>query len=196
MVTRRHVLSTIPGLATLGSLTGGRLHAADLPRPTPAMVFKKPEGGVIDPKQFLGKVVALEFMITTCPHCQRCSQILQKMQNEYGDKGFQALGVATNDMAHMLVPDFKKNYGIHFPMGWAPRDDAHSFLQHPAMLIMYVPQLVFIDRKGVIRAQFAGNDDFFRDEERNVRNQITSLLNEKTAAPARSRKAVKSGTRG
>ncbi len=196
MVTRRDILSTIPGLATLGSFPGARLQAADVPRPTPAMVFKKPEGGVIDLKQFLGKVVALEFMITTCPHCQRCSQILQKMQNEYGDKGFQALGVATNDMAHMLVPDFKKNFGIHFPMGWAPRDDAHSFLQHPAMLIMYVPQLVFIDRKGVIRAQFAGNDKFFANEEKNVRDQINGLLAEKGMAPARSRKAVKTGSRG
>jgi hypothetical protein len=54
-----------------------------------------------------------------------------------------------------------------------------------------VPQLVFIDRKGVIRAQYAGNDPFFKDEERNVRAQIEGLLKE-GAAPAGSRKPAKS----
>jgi peroxiredoxin len=195
MVTRRDLFASIPGVAALGSLPGA-LQAADVPRPAPAMVFKKPEGGVIDLQQFRGKVIALEFLITTCPHCQRCSRILQQMQNEFGNQGFQALGVATNEMAHMLVADYKKNFGVHFPVAWAAREDAHSFLQHPAMLIMYVPQLVFIDRTGVIRAQFAGNDKFFMNEETNVREQITKLLAEKDTAPARSRKTVKAGSRG
>ncbi|MEZ5402824.1 MAG: TlpA disulfide reductase family protein [Bryobacteraceae bacterium] len=189
-------MSSIPGLAALSTLAGP-LSAADIPRPTPAMVFKKPEGGVVDPRQFLGKVVAMEFLITTCPHCQRCSRILQQMQSEYGDKGFQALGVATNEMAHMLVPDYKKNYGVHFPVAWCTREESHAFLQHPAMLIMYVPQLVFIDRKGVIRAQFAGNDKFFTDEERNMRHQIETMLAEKSGSSAApGKKGAKSRSRG
>ncbi len=152
------------------------LPGADLPRPAPAMTFKMPNGGVIDLTQYKGKVVALEFLITTCSHCQKCSQILQKMQDEYGPKGFQALGVATNDMAQMLVPDYVKNFALRFPVGFAPRAHAEEFLQHPTMLIMYVPQLVFIDRKGLIQAQYAGGSDFFKDEETSVRVKIEEML--------------------
>lgn len=173
------------GLAAAAFVVQG----ADLPRPAPNMTFKLPAGGVIDLAQYRGKVVALEFLITTCPHCQNASQILQKMQDAYGPKGFQALGVATNEMAHMLVPDYVKNFGLRFPVGFAPREQAHEFLQHPMMLIMYVPQLVFIDRKGVIQAQYGGGSDFFKDEEKNVRAKIEEMLKMGSSATPPARKS-------
>lgn len=153
-------------------------HAAEIPRPAPPIMFPTPEGGVIDVSQHRGKVVALEFLLTTCPHCQKSSRILQQMSQEYGSKGFQPLGVATNDMAHMLIGDFKKQFGVAFPIGFTNREKAHEYLQHPTMLIMYMPQMVFIDRKGIIRAQYPGGDKFYQDEERNVRAQIEALLKE------------------
>lgn len=178
-------LRSVLSFAALGLAAALTLPAADIPRPTPDMKFKMPSGGVIDLNQYRGKVVALEFLITTCPHCQKCSQILQKVQDEYGPKGFQALGVATNEMAHMLVPDYVKNFNLRFPIGFAPREQAHEFLQHPLMLIMYVPQLVFIDRKGVIRSQHAGGSDFFREEEKNIRARVEELLKEPAAATSK-----------
>ena len=170
-------------LATIGLTAALALQGADLPRPAPNMTFTMPAGGVIDLAQYRGKIVALEFLSTTCPHCQKCSQILQKMQDEYGAKGFQALGVATNPMSHMLVPDYVKNFALRFPVGFGPTEQAHEFLQHPVMLIMYVPQLVFIDRKGVIRSQFAGGSDFFKEEEKNVRGKIEEMLKGTASAP-------------
>ncbi|MBK5290677.1 MAG: TlpA family protein disulfide reductase [Acidobacteriia bacterium] len=168
------------------------LQAADVPRPAPAASYKTPTGATINIADYKGKVVALEFLITTCPHCQRCSALLQKMYKEYGPRGFQPLGVATNDMAHMLVPDYVRQFGLSYPVGYAPREKAHEFLQLPLMLIMYVPQLVFIDRQGVIRAQYGGQDKFFTDEETNMRKQIEAMLSDakpaggaKKSAPAK-----------
>jgi peroxiredoxin len=162
------------------------LPAADIPRPAPAATFRTTSGTPINLADYKGKVVALEFLITTCPACQRCSGMLQRMQQEYGPRGFQAIGVATNDMAHMLVDDYRKQLGLTFPLGFAPRDKAHEFLQIPLMLIMYVPQLVFIDREGVIRAQHGGQDKFFSNEEANMRSQIEALLG--AAKPAARKK--------
>lgn len=182
------------GSVLLAVVVAVSLPAADIPRPAPSMVFNTTNGAPIDLAKYKGKVVALEFLNTTCPHCQKCSQALQKMQQEYGSKGFQALGVAINDMSHMLVPDYVKNFGLTYPVGYAPREKAHEFLQHPTMLIMYVPQLVFLDKKGIIRAQYPGGDKFYADEEKNMRAQIEALLNEKvttTAAPAKSAAPVK-----
>lgn len=173
-MTSRHLLVA----AALGIAAALALPGADIPRQAPNMTFKMPGGGVIDLTQYKGKVVALEFLLTTCPHCQRSSQILQKMMDEYGPRGFQALGVATNEMSHMLVPDYVKNFGLRFPVGFAPKEQANEFLQHPTMLIMYFPQMVFLDRKGTIRSQHAGGSDFFKEEEKNMRAKIEELLKE------------------
>jgi thiol-disulfide isomerase/thioredoxin len=165
--------------------------AADLPRPVPATTFRLPDGSLIDLAKYRGKVVALEFLLTTCPHCQKCSALLQKMQQEYGPRGFQSIGVATNQMAHMLVNDYRRDFGLTYPVGFTSHETAVEWLQHPVMLTMYMPQLVFIDRNGMVRAQYPGTDKFFVDEETNMRKQIEALLNEpargqgKAARPAR-----------
>ncbi|HYP14883.1 MAG TPA: hypothetical protein VEQ63_13230, partial [Bryobacteraceae bacterium] len=43
----------------------------------------------------------------------------------------------------------------------------------------YVPQLVFVDRQGTIRAQYGGSDSFLMyNEEQNIRKMIESLVSE------------------
>jgi peroxiredoxin len=154
------------------------IFAADVPRQAPDTTFRTHDGSLIDLSKYKGKIVALEFLLTTCPHCQKTSQALQKMYQEYGAKGFQPVGVATNQMAHMLTAEFKQKFGITFPVGFTEHDTAVNWLQHPVMLTMYMPQLVFIDRKGMIRAQYPGTDKFFEDQENNMRKQIEQLLKE------------------
>jgi peroxiredoxin len=158
----------------------------DVPKPAPPLAFRVAGGGQVELSQFKGKVVAIEFLLTTCPHCQECSRKLQQMQQEFGPRGFQALGIAVNEMAHMLVSDYVSNFGLSFPVGFAPKEVAHEFLQHPLMMIMYFPQLVFIDRSGVIRAYYPGGDKFYQDEAKNMRTQIEELLKEPIkTAPAK-----------
>ncbi|HOL70568.1 MAG TPA: TlpA disulfide reductase family protein [Bryobacteraceae bacterium] len=168
-------------------LVSPALFAAQVPRPAPELVIRQVNGKQLLLSQFRGKVVAVEFLQTTCPHCQTCSALLNKMYQEYGPRGFQPIGIAFNDMATMLVPDYVKQLGLKFPIGVGTRDEVVGFLQHPVMEIMYVPQLVFIDRKGVIRAQHAGGSDFFKNEEANMRKQIEALLNESTSSTPKKR---------
>jgi hypothetical protein len=54
------------------------------------------------------------------------------------------------------------------------------YLQFSYVVPLYVPQVIFVDRKGVIRVQHGGGDDFFKDTEleTNLRSQIESLLKE------------------
>ncbi len=88
--------------------------------------------------KYKGKIILVEFLLTTCPHCQRCSQVVEKMYKEFGPKGFQPIGVAINDMAKMLIPDFKKNGNLTWPVGFSPRDPVYSYLEHPAMQQLYM----------------------------------------------------------
>jgi hypothetical protein len=57
---------------------------------------------------------------------------------------------------------------------------------------MYMPQIVFIDRQGTIRAQYGGDDKFLSDEkeqDKNLRAEIETLLKE---APAHKKRAASS----
>jgi peroxiredoxin len=181
----------LPSARRLGFLAGTLLwgavclYAADIPRPVPATTFRTPDGGQIDLSKYKGKVIALEFLLTTCPHCQRCSSTMQKLYRELGDRGFQPVGVATNEMAHMLIGDYVKKLGLTYPIGFTAYDVAVQWLQHPAMLTMYMPQLVLIDRKGMIRAQFPGEAEFYKDEESNMRKEVEALLKEPAAGAAK-----------
>ena len=173
-------------LAAVFSLGFGLVPAisAQVPRPSPEYAIQLTTGEQLLLSQYRGKVVVLEFLLTDCPHCQRTSETVERLYKVYGPRGFQALGVAINEMASMLVTDFIKRFRLTFPVGFSARDQAGGYLQHSPMFRMLMPQMVFIDRTGVIRAQYAGDDKFFTDEEKNTRAMIETLLKEPAAKMA------------
>ncbi len=167
--------------------------AQELPRPAMDYVITLPNGQTTSVAKYKGKVVAIEFLLTTCPHCQRTAQSLSQATKDFGAKGFQALGVAINPNPE--VPKFIQEFGVNYPVGTGPRETVYSFLQHSVMSPnLMMPQLVFIDRGGMVRAQYDGTADFFKEEDKNVRAMIEKLLAEpavkntpgtKTAVPAK-----------
>ena len=132
--------------------------------------------------QLRGKVVLVEFLHTTCPHCQQSAAIIERLYKEFGPRGFEAVGVAFNDNAAQLVPDFVRQLGLTFPVGVAPRETVIDYLQHPMTVPLYVPQMIFVDRKGMIRAQHGGDDEFLKNLEPNLRTQLDELLKEPAGA--------------
>lgn len=131
------------------------LIAADAPagRKAPELAFNIPGQGQKLLSQYRGKVVALEFIFTTCPHCQAASHVMSRFQQEFGSQGFQAIDVAVNDNADLLVENFAKDYKVAFPVGWMSREQMMSFMDIKPDVRWVVPQLVLIDRKGYIRYQ-------------------------------------------
>ena len=163
-------------LLALAALAALSITAADLPRPAPEFTVHMPGGKDIKLSDYKGKVVVVEILLTTCSHCQKASQGINRVQRELGPKGVQAIGVAVNDMAQMLVEDYTKQFNLDFPVGWSPRDPVIGLLQHPVMLMMSFPNVLIIDRSGQIRHQFAGDDKFFENEEQNLRALVLPLL--------------------
>ncbi len=157
------------------------LAAADVPRKAPELAVQLPEGKQVLLSQYRGKVVLLAFVHTTCPHCQHDSAIIEQLYKEYGSRGFQPIDIAFNDGAAALVQDFTSQLGLTYPVGWAPRDTVLAYLQYSYVEPLYVPQLIVVDRKGIIRAQHGGMDEFLKDVEPNLRKVIEPLLNEPVA---------------
>jgi len=163
------------------------LSGSQVPRSAPELQIQVPSGKPISLSQYKGKPVLLAFILTTCSHCQHTTGFLVKLQNEFGAKGLQVIECAVNTNADSLIPDFVKTYKTNFPVGYNFDTDyiLGPFFQHSGDRGPTMPMLVFIDRKGMIRAEYEGADDFVSspNQEQNIRAEIQKLL----ARPAASR---------
>ena len=93
------------------------------------------------------------------------------------------------------VPNFVSTYKANFPVGTADASAALKYLEWPFDKRPLVPLMVFIDRKGFIRAQYSGADeDFFNEQtqDQHLRAEAEKYLNEKPA-PAPAKKGGKKG---
>ncbi len=143
------------GIAALG-LAGIVFAQPPTPRPAPQLSLTEPSGKAISLASYAGKVVLVQFLYTTCPHCQAMSRNLSGLQNELGPSGLQVLGIAFNEEAEghsNAVRDYIQANSVAFPVGVASREAVLSWLELPVMSRFVVPQVLVIDRKGVIRAQ-------------------------------------------
>jgi thiol-disulfide isomerase/thioredoxin len=165
------------------------LSAATVPRTAPPFTVHLSRSEQFPLSKYRGKVVLLTFILTTCQHCQAATKLLTGIQNEYGPRGLQIVAAAINDNADLLVPDFVKEFKPSFPVGYSPRGPVAEFLQHPPEENFYVPVFVFIDKGGMIRGQYFGDDPFNQHDrqEKNIRAQIESLLR---GAPVSSKKTA------
>jgi peroxiredoxin len=165
-------------------LAAGLASAAEVPRPSPEFAIKIGEGKQILVSQYKGQVCIVAFILTYCSHCQKTVKVLGTMYKEFNPQGLQIVASAIEDMAAMNVPDFVRNFQPPFQVGFNDHNAVLEYLQHPAMFKLLMPQLVFIDRQGIIRAQYSGDNKFFGDDlEKNMREQISVLLKEEPASP-------------
>jgi hypothetical protein len=165
-------------LAVIATSAIAVLMAANLPREAPDLTVHMPGGGQISLGQYRGKVVAMCFILTTCPHCQKTTGYLIQAQKEYGPRGFQVVESAIEGGADKNVAGFVQAFHTNFPVGFNDPMTAIGFMQHPPAVGPHMPLLAFLDRKGMIQAQYEGDDAKFfgDDQEKNIRGQIEDLL--------------------
>ncbi len=142
------------------ALLAGSLMADDTEniRKAPELAFSIPGQPDHLISQYRGKVVALEFIFTTCPHCQAASHYMAQLQSEYGAKGLQVIDVAVNPNADLLVDEFSKDMHVNFPVGWTTQNQMTSFMGFTDARFV-VPQLVLIDRQGNIHWQTPATEE-------------------------------------
>lgn len=164
------------------------------PRPAGEFVIHMNDGSQKLLSSYKGKVVLMAFMYTTCSHCQHTAGILAKVNNEYGPKGVQILGVAFDQTAQQGIPAFLKMTGANFPVGFSTPDQVVKFMHSYGDY--YVPMMAFIDRAGTVRTQIVsygepnGDADKFLGEEQetNIHKELDKLLK----APVHATTATKS----
>jgi peroxiredoxin len=177
-MTRQQFLLSAPFAATL-------MRGADASRAAPELLLTDTNGKRIRLSLLRGKVVVLEFMLTTCPHCQNTAKMMSRLQREYGPKGFQAISLPFNDDAPIAAPGFVAAHQVSHPVAAIERGRVYEFAQLSPIVRHSVPIIVFIDRRGRIRAQYEGDAAFFQNEEANFRAMTLRLLKEPASPPDR-----------
>jgi peroxiredoxin len=152
--------------------------AAESARPSPPFTILRTAGPGLHLRQYRGKVVALAFIQTTCPHCQQLTTELNQISHDYAPRGVQVLECAFNDDAAASMPEFLKRFQPVFPVGFSTQAAVMSYLQYTVFdpRPVYVPHMVFLDRTGIIRADYPGESEFFRNAAPNIRAQLDKLL--------------------
>jgi peroxiredoxin len=157
---------------------GTSLFGAEIPRMSPDYSIQLTNGKQVKVSDYRGKVLCLTFILTTCPHCQKTTQLWDDLLPSLGPKGFAVVEAAINENPD--IPAFISQFKVPFPVGTAGVMSALDYIQWPKDKRPLVPFLVFIDRKGVIRAQYTGVDEAFFDnqQEQHMRDEAEKLLNE------------------
>ncbi|HXP40418.1 MAG TPA: TlpA disulfide reductase family protein [Candidatus Acidoferrales bacterium] len=175
-------------------LIASALALASVPasRKSPEFTIYETSGKATPLSSLKGKVVVMEFLFIRSEHCLRVAQTLNKLHSELGSRGFQPVGVvfdppnganASVQSLALMVDYFKLTY----PVGHSAKADVDSYLGRTGNEILNIPQIVVIDRAGMIRATSggAGGDPRLEDEN-SLRNLINDLLEEgKATSPNR-----------
>jgi peroxiredoxin len=132
-------------------------------------------GQIRDLYDYRGKVVVLEFMMTTCPHCANFAEILEEVRQKYagGAEVISIVNVPTDNpnTVKQFVTGHKVRYPILLDMGQME----YSYVMKQNVDL---PHLYVIDQNGYIRSEYGyglTTRDIF--EGRGLFTEIDRVLN-------------------
>jgi peroxiredoxin len=152
------------------------VQAASTPRPLADVSIPMPDGKNIKLSQYRGKVMVVALVSSTCEHCMVSMDLLSKLQKEYGPRGFQVFAVAADDLATKMVGKLARLRQYGFPLGALDQNTTMQLCDFKREDHPFVPMYMFVDKKGMVRFQYSGKEDFFKAEEKNTRLLIEALL--------------------
>ncbi len=153
------------------------LAVGPVPRKPVDLAIVEPSGKQMLLSQYQGRVVLVEFLLTNCPRCMRVSHMVAKLHRDLGPRGFQPIGIAfDNGVSWETVKAFVHDFEITYPIGTCNSTAVDSFLGRAPDEKLRVPQLVLLDRHGVVRAQSGAQGDPNLEDESYLRNLISDYL--------------------
>jgi thiol-disulfide isomerase/thioredoxin len=116
-----------------------------------------------------GKVVLVDFWATWCPPCLRSIPDLIAMQNKFGPRGFEVIGISLDRGGDAIVAPFISRTGINYPV----LVDGQARFARSYGGVEAIPTFYLVDRNGRIAAHVVGG----RPAE-TIENAVRSLLAE------------------
>lgn len=99
---------------------------------------------------YRGKVVVLEFMQTTCPHCAAFAPTVAAIAQKYAGR-VQVLAVALPPDTPATMLEFVKGHKLTYPLLMDMGQVAASYVRQPNL---HFPHVYLIDADGMIRGNW------------------------------------------
>lgn len=144
-ITRRALALSAVGLLGVNA-KGGALSGRRAPS------FTLPDLGMTyyDLLDYRGKVVLLDFMQTSCPHCQTLAPTLERIKKQFGDR-LVILSIVMPPDNTRTIPPFIAKHQITTPILLDCGQVAAAYLKvTPQRPQINIPHLFLVDAKGMI----------------------------------------------
>ena len=112
-------------------LCSAALASAQGPRRAPGFALPDTKMHFHDLADYRGKVLVLEFMQTTCPHCARFADILAQVGGKYGDKVAVLAVTNVNTDRPAQVEQYVSGHKITYPVVMDQGQMMFSYIQSP-----------------------------------------------------------------
>ena len=162
---------------------------APVPRKSRELTISEPLSGKSTLlSSFKGNVVVLEFFFFQSEHCMHVAQVLNKLNRDLGPRGFQPIGIVFDPpkvptSGEKVIPSLVDYFKLTYPIGFASKADVDTYLGRTGTELLPIPQVVVIDRAGMIRAVTGDRSNPKLEDENSLRTMIEGLLKE--AAPVK-----------
>ena len=124
-------------------------------RPAPPFRLSDPGGRTVSLADFHGKFLVIEFIATTCPHCQKFAPVLEGIRAQFKEC-VGVVGIATYADNASTVANFVQTYKIGYPILLDTTNSAAmAYLKPPPPNYNFsIPYVFLIDQAGYIRDDF------------------------------------------
>lgn len=167
------------------------LPTASPPRKSPEFTIAVPAGETTLLSSYKGKVVVVEFFFIASQHCMNVAQVLNKLGRDLGSRGFQPIGIVFDPpkvptSGEKVIPSLVDYFKLAYPVGFASKAEVDTYLGRSGNGLLAIPQMVVIDRQGIIRASTGDRANPKLEDENSLRALIEALLKESTSeSPAK-----------
>ena len=154
-------------------------------RRAPGFALPDAKMQVYDLADYRGKIVLLELMQTTCGHCAAFADVLERVQQKYGDKVAILAVVNSRGDDQNAVAQYIAGHRITYPVLFDAGQMAYSYVRS---MSFDTPHVFLIDARGTIENDWGYSlitHDIF--EGNGLMSEIDSLLAGQ-AAPRKTKK--------
>jgi len=115
------------------------------------------------------KALVLSFFATWCHPCKEDLRYLQKVQDQYGNRGLQILAIHTQDSSKGdVVKEFMEKLGVNLPV----LSDEYGIIGK-RYLVTGLPCNFVVDQEGILRAKYLG---YSEDVKRHFESELKKLF--------------------
>ena len=146
-----------PARLALAVLAMGWLAACGSPQPAvptldlPEIVLEGLDGREVALAGYKGKVLLIDFWATWCAPCKESIPHLSKLQDRYGGRGFEVIGIALDVGGRKVVAPYAEDLAINYEVLLGDEGAARAFGGIPG-----IPTSFLVDREGQIVRRFVG----------------------------------------